>query len=1054
MAEPAKVSGSIDLFRTILADPMTTRLWLGGLGVRDSERGFRDLRDLAGMADPSVPLPALALRLDAILPRCPDAGMALSNLERFIAACPEPAQTLALFSTSSRAPEIAVQIFSSSQHLSDLLIREPPLLDWLCSRPARLDREMLMDDLWSTLAALTDENDQRLALRRFRQREMLRVGYHDIVRGVPLELITLDLSMLADSCVEGACRLARGLVETRHGLPSGRDGQPARFVVLALGKLGGEELNYSSDIDLIFLYDVEGQTSGPRVISNAEFFTRVGGAVVRLLADHTALGQAYRVDMRLRPEGEQGALARSLSATLGYYETTGRTWERQALIKCRPIAGDLELGRIFQDAISPFVYRRYLGAAEIGEIKAMKRRIEQRTLSAGTAEIEVKTGHGGIRDVEFVVQFLQLLHGGEYSSVRHGNTLTAMTRLEQIGCLSSDERSIMEDTYRFLRRVEHRLQLMFDRQTHQMPRDLEALRSLAIRMDFPAATPWEDRTGPAERFLHAYRAKTDFNRRILNHLLHDAFRNDPDSSWNPVVDLVLDPDPSPELIATVLGGYPLRDRQTAYKNLRALAREEIPFLSQARCRHFLAAIAPQLLEAVSRAADPDMALTNLEKVSASLGAKAILWELFSFNPPTLRLYVEICATSQFLSEILINNPGMIDDLMDSLVIDRPQRSQAIKAELSELCKGAEDLAPILLSFRNKEWVRIGTRDILGREPIREVTRELADVAEAVLAHAARDQWRRALSRFGIPRRARDDRRACWAIVGLGKLGGRELNYHSDLDVLFLLDEEGQTFGGPGSISNEQFVSDVVRRLLKTMAGGSTGTPLYPVDTRLRPHGISGPLVVTLDAFRAYFQGQAQIWERLAMTRARVIFSTGGFRSTVTQAIHEAVKISISPGSLAREVVSMRHRLQENPSRNELKHRGGGLADLEFIVQYLQLAHAASMPNLTHPNMWDALDAIYQNGLIPVDVYKDLGDAYDFWRTVESRLRIVQNRSGVDFPGDLEELQRLALRLNYNESGSHASVAALRADAERHASRARAHFEQIVGQMARDLPPSV
>ena len=484
----------------------------------------------------------------------------------------------------------------------------------------------------------------------------------------------------------------------------------------------------------------------------------MGGEIVRLLADHTSLGMAYRVDMRFRPEGDQGALARSHAATLGYYETTGRTWERQALIKCRPIAGDLILGRAFLGAIEPFIYRRYLSAAEINEIKAMKRRIEQRTFSAGTAEVEVKTGHGGIRDVEFVVQFLQLLHGGEYPEVRHANTLIAIARLEDVGCLTSEERGIMEDTYRFLRRVEHRLQIMFDRQTHQMPRDLEEQRTLAVRMGYEPASPWEDRTGPAQRFLSDYRAKTDLNRRILNHLLHDAFLDDGAES-DPVVDLVLDPHPGDELVRSVFGKYPFRDHAMAYANLLALAREDIPFLSQARCRHFLAAIAPRLLEAVSRTPDPDMALTNLEKVSASLGAKAILWELFSFNPPTLRLYVELCSSSQFLSEILINNPGMIDDLMDSLVDDRAQSSQSIKADLAELCKGAEDLSPILLSFRNKEWVRIGTRDILGREPIRDVTRELADVAEAIVTHAARHQWDLRLKKYGAPRRGGDGGRA-------------------------------------------------------------------------------------------------------------------------------------------------------------------------------------------------------------------------------------------------------------------------------------------------------
>ncbi len=405
----------------------------------------------------------------------------------------------------------------------------------------------------------------------------------------------------------------------------------------------------------------------------------------------------------------------------------------------------------------------------------------------------------------------------------------------------------MDDTYRFLRQVEHRLQILFDRQTHEMPRDLEAVRTLALRMGYAPASAWEDANGPAARFMADYRSKTELNRRILNHLLHDAFSGDAGQAVDPIVDLVLDPEPSAEFIREVLSPYPFRDHPTAYHNLMALAREDFPFLSQARCRHFLAAIAPRLLESVGRTPDPDMTLTNLEKVSASLGAKAILWELFNFNPPSLRLYVELCATSQFLSEILINNPGMIDDLVDSLVVDRPLPGAAIKAELAELCKGAEDLAPILWSFRNKEWVRIGTRDILGREPIREVTRELADVAEAIVTQVARDQWQRRVARFGTPRcpgsrparplgdpGPRQIRRPRAELPqrprpGLPPRGGRS-------------DRRAVPGRSPTSSSSPRSPS----ACLKALGSGSATGPLYTVDARLRPHGASGPLVQTLE----------------------------------------------------------------------------------------------------------------------------------------------------------------------------------------------------------------
>ncbi|WP_435010331.1 bifunctional [glutamate--ammonia ligase]-adenylyl-L-tyrosine phosphorylase/[glutamate--ammonia-ligase] adenylyltransferase [Tundrisphaera lichenicola] len=1032
-------------FTSLMENPEMARLWLAGLGVRDAERGFRDLRDLANRGLPLRLVARLAGQLDATLPRCPDPGMALTNLERFVAASPTPEATLDALANNARAAEIAVQLFSTSQFFSELMIRDPSLLDWLRAGAERRDRTALTDDLWADLERSATDEERRLALRRFRLREILRIGYNDIVRDLPLELITLDLSHLADACVEAAYRLARRHAEERHGSAAGRDGSPARFVVLALGKLGGEELNYSSDIDLIFLYDVEGQTDGPRPVSNAEFFARLGGEVVRSLSDHTSLGLAYRVDMRLRPEGDQGPLVRSLPSTLGYYQTSGRTWERQALIKCRAIAGDLDLGQDFLQAITPFVFRRYLSAAEIGEIKAMKRRIEQRTVSDGTAEVEVKTGHGGIRDVEFVVQFLQLLHGGEYPEVRHANTLVALSRLEAVGCLTAEERGIMVDTYRFLRRVEHRLQTMFDRQIHEMPRAREEQRTLAIRLGYPPASTWEDRTGPAQRFLADYRSKTEMNRAILNHLMHDAFP-DGGGAVDPVVDLVLDPSPGPDLIEQALGCYPFRDKTVAYQNLMALAREDIPFLSQARCRHFLAGIAPSLLQAVGRAPDPDMALTNLEKVSASLGAKAILWELFNFNPPTLRLYVELCSTSQFLSEILISNPGMIDDLMDSLVVDRSQPAEAIRDELAELCRGAEDLAPILLSFRNKEWVRIGTRDILHREPIRDVTRELADVAEAIVVQVANDQWRRRASVFGIPRRHIDGRHAHWAIIALGKLGGRELNYHSDLDLIFVYESEGSTLGGRESIPNEQFFADVSRRVLRALGHASENGRLYSVDARLRPHGASGPLAVTLEALTEYFRGPAQTWERLAMTRARVIHARGSFGRKVEAAIRSALSVRIEPTELVRDVISMRSKLEESRGVHDLKRGPGGLADIEFLVQYLQLLHA-DQPEVARPNLWDALDSLMEAGYLAPEDQRDLRESYDFIRTVEGRIRIVHNRAAVDWPNSPDDLARLARRLNYDPQDLPDAVAAFQADAGRCTARTRSLFEKYVGSLS-------
>jgi glutamate-ammonia-ligase adenylyltransferase len=1035
-----------DRLMALVDDPGLVRLWLAGLGLRDPERAARDLRDLARRGLPADAMARVLGTLLDLLPRSPDAGMALTNFERFLAAHPEPAGAVARLADDPRAMEVLVQVLGTSQHFSEQIIRDPALFDWLRQRPARRDRWELVEDV---AGEVRRADDPRAALRRFKAREMLRIGYDDIVRGVPLETTALDLSHLAEACVEAAYRLARRRAAEKHGDALGPDGPPARFVVLALGKLGGAELNYSSDIDLIFLYDEEGQTRGPRPVSHAEFFARVGAEIVRLLSDSTPLGQAYRVDMRLRPDGDQGPLARSLAATLGYYETTGRTWERQALIKCRPIAGDLDLGATFAAVIAPFVYRRYLTAAEIAEIQAMKRRIELRTASAGEDEVEVKTGRGGIRDVEFVVQFLQLLHGGEYPEVRSVNTLAALAKLERVGCLTVEERTVMEETYRFLRRVEHRLQTMFDLQTHRMPREAEARRTLAIRLGYPPANPWEDSAGPSQRFFSDYRVKTDRNREILNHLLHDAFHDDEGLAPDPVVDLVFDPEPRPEAIDAILGVYPFRDRETAYKNVLALAREEHEFLSPARCRHFFAAIAPRLLQAIGRTPDPDLTLNNLEKVSASLGAKAILWELFNFLPQTLQLYVDLCANSPFLTELLITNPGMIDELMDSLVVNRPQPAAAIRAELAELCRGAEDLAPILMSFRNKEWVRIGARDLLRRGPIAVVTRELADVAEAIVVQVARWRWDRQVARQGVPLLAATGRRARWAILGLGKLGGRELGFLGDLDLVFLYEGDGATSGPGGPVANDQFFGDLVRGILKSLGGTGDRGPLYAVDTRLRPHGSSGALAVSLDAFRRYYEGTARPWERLALTRARVLFSTGRFGATVNAMIQEFLTAGVpEPGVLAQEVVAMRRR-QEDHARtaNDLKRGLGGQADIEFLVQYLQLVHGREHPGVLRPNLGQALESLRRSALLDERDADDLRSALEYLRTVEGRLRALRLRAAVDLPDDPLALGGLARRLGYSAGSAGLQGAAFRADLERHAARTRAIFERVVAVAA-------
>jgi len=944
----------------------------------------------------------------------------------------------------------------------------------------------LQAQLQAEIDAAADEAAVMTIFRRFRQRQVLRIGTNDIIRDRPLEEITRDIARVADVALEAALATACRSVSKRHGQPITTEGLPARCVVLAFGKLGGEELNYSSDIDLMFLYDEEGATQGGRLgtISNDEYYAKVVGEVVRLLSEITDRGQAYRVDLRLRPEGHRGPLVRSLASTLTYYDSLGRTWERQALIKVRPVAGDRDLGQRFLKAIESFVYRKYLSYAEINEIKAMKRRIEHKTSQAGVSATEVKTGRGGIRDIEFTIQFLQLLNGGDLPEVRQRNTLLAIQALERVGCLTDQEYRVLDDAYRFLRKTEHRLQLLFDLQTHRLPDSEEELRKLSLRMGYPQpqprlparlsrgdkkkirheppASPLTLVPDPCQAFRKDYAEKTEPTRRILDHLLHQTFAGEPEQA-EPESDLILEPSPDPETIRIVLGRYPFRDIPAAYANLTQLAQESVPFLSTRRCRHFLASIAPSLLRMVAETPDPDMALANLDRVTESLGAKAVLWELFSFNPPTLKLYVELCAWSQFLSEILINNPGMIDELLDSLVLNLPRSAEELRQELSDLCRGAADLEPILHSFQDKELLRIGVRDILGKDDIRATTTELTNLAETILSQIALGQYAALEKRLGMPTCGdpREGQPGRYVLLGLGKLGGRELNYHSDLDLVLIYECDGRTVSigmesgaGRGQrrelTDNFHFYTELAQRIIGATSGIGPMGRLYQVDMRLRPTGKSGSLVIPLKEFRRYFasasgggDGSAQVWERQTLTRARVVHGDPGFAHEVMEVVAEAAYSLTWQPCLTEAMLDMRRRLEASRSDRDLKRGFGGLVDVEFLIQMFQLKYGHGRPALRQPNTWQALEALHQAGLLDADQLRTLSDSYTFLLRVQSRLRIVHNRALDAVPEDAADVEKLSRRLGYDFGGR------FLADLEFHTTRTRELFHEL---MARERVP--
>lgn len=1019
--------------------------WLRRMGFTNPGAAHRNLVALAKAGLPMDLLAELRDELSLYLPASADPDMALNNMERMLGAVRSPLSFLTFLQRKPHSLAILLQLFTSSQYFSDLIISSPEHFDFLWEQGSqRFDPKMARDEMISEAKLLDEERILNL-LRRHRHRELLRIGYRDVVIGEPLERITESISDLADCLIEVALAIAYRKQAAKYGDPRGEDGELSRLVVLGMGKLGGRELNYSSDIDLILIYDHEGKTDGSRSVDNHEFYAHVIRDMVKLLTANTQRGQAYRVDLRLRPHGHQAPLCLSLARTLAYYDTHGRTWERQALVKVRPVAGWMPLGHRFLDAIQPFIYRRQVTHLEINEIKAIKRRIESATQDAGNESTDLKTGHGGIRDIEFVIQFLQLLQGGNRPNLRERNTLKALAKLADAGCINQDERTALETGYRFLRKAEHRLQFMFDLQTHRIPRSPQELDKLAIRLGFLTG----ESVRPGEQFLTDLNSIAKRNRGMLNRLMHDLFPDDAAAqrgSAEPEIDLFLDPDPGEARIQKVLGRFRFADVQAAYRNLNRLASEEVPFLSSVRCRHFLASVAPQLLRALAEAADPDLALVNLEKVTSSLGAKGVLWESCSVNPPLLRLYVHLCSWSQFLSGVLIKNPGMIDELLDSLMLDRLPTLEELQSELRGLLRGARDPDPTLHGFQSTHLLGIAVLDILGKQTLVQTGLHLSRLAEAIVGAVFDFHYKFLVTEYGVPALPATKEQAArpcgFLILGLGKFGGKELGYHSDLDLVLLYEGDGATQAGAEILTrdttvNHHFFSELAQRFIKTTGRLGPLGQLYEIDLRLRPTGHSGSLVVPMEKFVQYYQpGRAALWERQALTRARVAYGDEDFARRFQPLLRDAILNTPWRSGFAKEIRDMRDRLESSRGPNDLKRGFGGIVDVEFAVQMLQMKYGNEYPTLLQPNLWDCLDVAEQSGLWPSARIVAFRAGYTFLRRVESRLRLVHDMDRNDLPDNADDLQKLAWRLGYE--GIQAS-ALLRQDIARHRTDIRREF---------------
>ena len=1037
--EPAGASfAAVDVGR-LLDDPAAAADWGLSAGLDDPSIAHRGVVALAAAGVPRDLLVSLVGRLTALLPHVADPDRVLVALERFMAAARNPLASAALFERDPRALEILLGIFAASPHLAELVIADPEA--WEAVRVGRgrpEKREELAAALAAEIGVSNDPESVMRALRRFKRRQTLRIAYGDIVEKQRLETVVAQISHVADCIVDAAVKTALARVERQRGVPRGSDGRRATIAAIALGKLGGGELNYSSDIDLVFVHSVDGRVEGPKPCTNQEFFDRVVQETVRLIGEPTDLGANYRVDLRLRPHGSTGRASMSLEAMLQYFDQSGRTWERQAWVKGRCVGGDETLGKRLLAEMEPWVYRRWLSRADISGIKALKRRIEQRAIREGTDAFDVKCGRGGIRDIEFTIQFLQLLSGGDTPRVRTGTTLEAIRRLAETGGLTDQEREILERNYTLLRTIEHRLQILYDRQTHALPRTDDERGRLAARMGYGADV------AARERLRHDLTEATDLNRKILDHLLHDAFPEE--EAPQPEADLVLDPAPTADAVREVLSRHGFRDVPAAHRVLISLGEEKVRFLSSRRCRHFLAAIAPRLLAAISRTPDPDATLLNLAAVSDSLGGKGVLWELFSFNPPSLDLTVRLCASSPFLANLLVTNPGMIDELLDSLLIERLPTAETLEAGLAELCRGAVDVAPILHAFKASQQLRVGVRDMLGKQDAEATTAALTGIAEALVKQVVAIEQARLVERLGQPLSPAGEPVGP-VVLAMGKFGGREMNYASDLDVIFLYDHDGTTSPSRRSrkssdgTTNAHFFGELAQRTMRVFNTFGPQGRLSEMDSRLRPSGRSGPAAVSLAEFARYVadDGPAAVWERQALVKARPVVAGPAVAAEVRRIIDAATYDRRWRADELEAIRRMRYRMEEGAKSSNLKRGPGGVVDIEFIAQMLQLVHGSREPSLRTTGTLAALVALHDAGLLSDERFDFLERAYRTLRAIEGRLRLLDAAARHDFPSSPDEQRTLAHLLGYDRPD------ALVNDVQNITARTRAEFERIFNE---------
>ncbi|MBT7233407.1 MAG: bifunctional [glutamine synthetase] adenylyltransferase/[glutamine synthetase]-adenylyl-L-tyrosine phosphorylase [Rhodospirillaceae bacterium] len=938
------------------------------------------------------------------LPRAFDTEQAAVGLQRLLEAAGK-SENQGLIADLQRladdpgAGALLAALFGNSPFLTQCAVREPEFTAELFESGPEAALIGIADTLQSAAPDLADDGALKKQMRIAKRRAALSIAAADIARVWDQDRVTSELSRFAEICVAKTANflLARLAKKGAIELPEPENAAASSgLIVLGLGKLGARELNYSSDIDLIILFD-PGAVASVQPERLQQNFARLARDLVNILTERTEDGYVFRTDIRLRPDPSSTPPAISVLAAEAYYESVGQNWERAAMIKARQIAGDRDAGEKFRKKLLPFIWRKNLDFAAIRDVHSIKRQINAHR-GGGEIAIEghdVKIGRGGIREVEFFAQTQQLIWGGRNPNLRNRSTCAALALLAEAALISNEAAAELTETYWYLRRVEHHLQMIDDQQTHALPKNEEGVAALAAFLGYAEAG--------------AFRTDILFHLRRVEGHYAALFEEAPDLSGGAEIAgnlIFTGSDDDPDTLNTLETlGY--REPRGVASRIRGWHRGRSRATRTERARQILTELMPAILAAFAGTPDPDGAFSRFDDFVARLPGGVQLFSMFHANPRLLELVAEIMGGAPKLAEHLERNPAALESVLSPDFFEPPPTAsvmnEALAAQLGS-AKDFEDVLDICRRWANDAKLQVGVQSLRHLISWDIAGNSLSDIAQTVITQLSQkvaDEF--ALKHGHVPGNQ-------WAIVALGKLGGREMTPASDMDLIFIYDHKEGTAAsdGPTPIDPSRYYARLCQRLINAITAPTAEGRLYEVDMRLRPSGNAGPIASHITAFTKYHEESAWTWEHMALARGRVLCGDAALTAKIERVAEAALQAERDPAKLVADIAEMRQRIDKEHHTEtlwEVKYIRGGLVDIEFIVQYLQLRHAHATPAVLSTNTMDALTRLEVEGHIAADDGATLRRALALWQSIQGLLRLTMPgviETGADIPEALKQ----------------------------------------------------